>query len=286
MSEFTDILNFLEKEEKKIKSEGSIKPVKVRKNPQPQFIVNNKIVEKEIVRRSNNDIQGFDVEEFKVLMREELIKGYNRSKKYRKKYISVTELLSCPRKVFYNRKNYPIDLEEEFKFANLYLIRDIGNAIHSAVQKLYKFDECEKTVISEKFNVKGRIDAILGKSIIELKSTDKEKYQDIYDKSHYHQGVIYAYLLGSEYGYEITNISIVYVFRDLKTIKVHNLPTNPNLAKSFLDKSLVISECLKNNVVPSITEIPENECQWCSYKKYCKEKEPQQQTKPKSKFLL
>jgi len=280
VSEFTNILNFLEKEEKKIKkSESSIK----RKNSQPKIIVNNKITEKKIIK--NPTTQGFDTDQLQTLMREELIKGFNRSKKYRKKYISVTELLLCPRKVFYNRKNYSIDLNDEFRFANLYLIRNIGNAVHNSIQKIYKFDECEKTVISEKFNVKGRIDAILDKSIIELKTTDKQKYQDIYDKNHYHQGIIYSYILGSEYGYEITNISVVYIFRDLKTIKVHNLPPDPNLAKSFLDRSLVISDCLKNNVVPSITNIPEDECIWCSYKKYCKKTEPPK-IKTKSKFLL
>lgn len=284
MSEFTDVLNFLENEEKKIKqSESSVKPTKVRKNSQPQLIVNNKILDKQIIKKSTK--QGFDTNQLQVLMREELIKGFYRSKKYRKKYISVTELLSCPRKVFYNRKNYDIDLQEEFRFANLYLIRNIGNAVHSSIQKLYKFDECEKTVISEKFNVKGRIDGILDKSIIELKTTDKQKYQDIYDKNHYYQGLIYSYLLGSEYGYEITNISIVYIFRDLKTIKVHNLPPDPELAKPFLDRSLVITDCLKKNIVPSITNIPEDECRWCSYKKYCKKIEPLK-TKPKSKFLL
>ena len=284
MSEFTYILNFLEKEEKKIKkSEGSIKPDKVRKNPQQQFIVDNKIIEKEIIK--NKKIQGFDIDQLQTLMRNELINGFNRSKKYRKKYISVTELLSCPKKVFYNRKNYSIDLNEEFRFANLYLIRNIGNAVHNSIQKIYKFDECEKTVISEKFNVKGRIDAILGKSIIELKTTDKEKHQDEYDRNHYYQGIIYAYILNNECGYEITNISIVYIFRDLKTIKVYNLPTDNDLAKSFLDRSLVISNCLKNDIVPTITDIPESECTWCLYTKYCKKSEPLK-TKSKSKFLL
>lgn len=283
-NEFTDILNFLEKEEKKIKEhEDSNKPVKVRKNPQFNTIVNNKIIEKEIIKKSTT--QGFDIEQLQTLMRNELINSFNLSKKYTKKYISVTELLSCPRKIFYNRKNYSIDLQEEFKFANLYLIRNIGNAVHSSIQKIYKFDEVEKTVISEKFNVKGRIDAIIDKSIIELKTTDKDKYKDIYDKNHYYQGIIYSYLLGSEYGYEINNISIVYIFRDFKVIKVHNLSPDPNLAKSFLDRSITVSNCLKNNVVPSITNIPEEECQWCSYKKYCKESEPPK-TKSKSKFLL
>lgn len=281
MSEFTDILNFLEKEEKKINSEDSIKPHMVRENPQRNTIIDNKVIEKELIKKQTT--QGFDEDKFQTLMREELIKGFHRSKKYRKKYISVSELLMCPKKVFYNRKNYTIDLQEEFRFANLYLIRNVGNTVHNSIQKLYKFDECEKTVISEKFNVKGRIDALLDKSIIEFKTTDKEEYKETYDKKHYYQGIIYAYLLCNDYGHEITNISIVYIFRDLKTIKVHNLPYDPVLAKSFLDRSLIITDCLKNNTIPSITNIPEEECQWCSYKKYCDKTKP---LKTKSKFLL
>lgn len=280
LSEFKDILNYLEIEEKKSKlREGSVR----LKNPQPEFVVDNKIIDKKIINK--NTAHGFDISEFKNKMKERLISDFNRSRKYRKTHISVTELLQCPRKVFYNRKNYSIDLDEEFKFVNLYLTRKIGNVLHNEVQKLYKFDEIEKTVISEKYKVKGRVDAILDKSIIELKTTDKQKYQDIYDKNHYHQGVIYAYILGSEYGYEITNISIVYIFRDLKSIKVHNLPPDPKLAESFLNRSLIISDCLKKNVVPSITEIKDEDCLYCSYKKYCK-KNDEIKTKPTSKFLL
>jgi CRISPR/Cas system-associated exonuclease Cas4 (RecB family) len=283
VSEFTEILNFLEKEENKIKEfGGSVRPVKVQRNP-PQLIIDNKNIEKEIIKKST--VQGFDSNQLQILMRDELIKEYHRIKKYAKKYISVTELITCPRKVFYNIKNYPINLEEEFRFANLYLIKKIGNDIHNLIQKIYKFDENEKTVISEKFNVKGRVDAILDESVIELKTTDKYKYQDTYEKIHYYQGIIYAYLLNNEYGYKINNISIVYIFRDLKTIKVHNLLPDHELAKSFLNRSLIISDCLNKNTVPSITDIPEEECQWCSYKKYCNEKEPIN-TKSKSKFLL
>jgi len=279
MSEFTEILNFLEEEEKKIKkSKDHIKPINVQKNP--QLIVNNKIIDKNVIKKPT--VQGFDIDELQDNMRKQLINDFNRSKKYIKKYIYVSELILSPRIVFYNRKNISIDLQEEFKFSNLYLIRKVGNAVHSAIQKIYKFDEVEKTVISEKFNVKGRIDAILDKSIIELKTTDKEKYQDTYDINHFNQGTIYAYIIG-EYGYEINNISIVYIYRDLKMISIHNLPPDPGLAKSFLDRSLIITDCLENNVVPSIIDIPEDECGWCSYKKYCKKSEL---PKSKSKFLL
>ena len=301
---FAGIIEYLEEEEKKIKAGGSVKSRKIGENPQSKHIINkpivkelnslvvdNKIIEKKIDSNKQKD-NGFDVDKFQKLMRENLIKEYHRSKKYRKSQISVTELLSCPRKIYYNRKNYSIDLNEEFKFSNLYLIRKVGNSVHSAIQKVYNFDESEKTIISEKFNVKGRVDAILGTSIIELKTTDKQKYQDIYDKNHYYQGIIYAYILGIEYGYEITNISIVYIFRDLKSFKVHNLPPDSTLAKLFLDRSLMISDCLIKNIVPSvkessvpsITDIPEEECVYCSYKKYCDKTTPVK--KSTSGFLL
>lgn len=282
MSEFTEILNYLENEEKKIKNkkaEDYSLNVKSRNNPR-QFFVENE----------NKNVNGFDVDLFKNNMKKELISNNLNWKKYRSEFISVTELLTCQRMVYYDRKNYEINLEEKFNFPNLYLIQEVGKHIHNKIQRIYEFDECEKNIISKKFNIKGKVDTIIDNSVIEIKTVDEYLIKNFnYDVKHYYQGLIYSYILNTEYDdkYKINNISIVYIFRNLKDIKVYNLPIDSNKAKSFLEKSLYITKCLKENIIPIINkkDINEEECKYCSYKKYCKDNKIKEQNS-KVQFLL
>jgi CRISPR/Cas system-associated exonuclease Cas4 (RecB family) len=206
----------------------------------------------------------------------------------------VSDLISCPKKVYFQCKKYTIDLQNTFKFSYLHLIKKVGNLVHKIVQELYKFDEIEKTIISKKYNVKGRIDAIKGNTLYELKTMDNEKFENkkdqngneipvSYEQNHYHQGLIYAYILNNDYNYKIRNISIVYFGRNLKTVfPFNNLPLNDSIAESFLNKSFIISDSLKKNILPR--EENTSDCTFCPYKKYCKENI--ENIKPKSKFIL
>lgn len=217
-----------------------------------------------------NKSTGFDVEKFESLMRSRLVDDYKRLQSYERPYISVGELYSCTRQNYYTRLRYPVDVREQFRFAYLYLIQKIGNEIHTIVQELYDFTELEKTIVSEKYKVKGRIDGIRERYLYEIKSIDPGKFQNEYIKEHYYQANIYAYILNSEYDYKLEKVTIVYVLRDLKRVIPFDLPINDSLAKSHLSRApLLLKAVSKREVIDPIGATNE-QCKYCLYKKYCK----------------
>ena len=236
--------------------------------------------------------KGFDVLKFESLMRSKLIDSYKRSQSYERPYISVTELCSCIRKSYYTRLKYSIDLENEYQFAYLYLINKVGNDIHEVIQTLYDHTEVEKTIISEKYKVKGRVDGIRDRFLLEYKSIDAEKFKEKYVDEHYTQSCIYAYILNTEYNYKIDTITIVYIIRNLKRIIPFDLPIDNNRAVKFLNRSQILQSHLTKKRVPEPVGATKEQCKWCSYKKYCEEDgnsttfSKQKEEKRKSIFLL
>jgi len=301
MNEFDDILNFLEKQEKIInEKEGSHRNVEnPRKSKKVDKIQPVKKVEKPIKQNESKIInpleervmhsgkRGFNSDKLMALMRAEIVKNGERYKKFRsKEYLSVTEIIGCPRMSYYSRKNFT---EDKFIYPNLLWIQEVGKTIHKTIQKVYPFDKCEETLISKKFGVKGKYDGIENSSLVELKSLDRAKYTGTYIKDHLYQGVIYVYIMNHEYGYKIDNISIVYIMRDLKDKKppTFNLKPNDALAEKFLNRALLIHKCLAQNKVPPVNK-SEMSCQWCPYKKQCSIEDGSKNDlkKSKSKFLL
>jgi len=213
---------------------------------------------------------GFDVEKFESLMRSKLIDDYKRLQSYERPYISVGELYTCTRQNYYARLKYPVDVREQFRFAYLYIIQQIGNEIHAIVQELYDFTETEKTIVSELYKVKGRIDGIRESNLYEIKSIDPGKFQNEYIKEHFYQANIYAYILNSEYEYKLEKVTIVYILRDLKRVIPFDLPINDSLAKSHLSRApLLLKAISKREVIDPIGATKE-QCKYCLYKKYCK----------------
>jgi CRISPR/Cas system-associated exonuclease Cas4 (RecB family) len=218
----------------------------------------------------NKGSDGFSVLEFESMMRSKLIEEYKTSQSYERPYISCSELYNCLRQSYYVRKRYQIDVKSQFKFSYLYLIQKVGNTIHEIFQSLYNFSEIEKTVVSERFKVKGRVDAIKGKYLYELKSLDPKKFKGTYIKEHYFQGLVYAYILIKEYGYEIDKITIIYILRDLKTIRSFDLDVDLKLAEKFLQRAPILLMGLESNTPPDAIGATKESCKWCPYKEYCK----------------
>lgn len=212
---------------------------------------------------------GFDVKKFESLMRSKLVDDYKRLQGYERPYISVGELYNCQRQNYYNRLRYPIDIKQLFKFSYLYLIQKIGNEIHNIVQELYDFTETEKTVVSEKYKVKGRIDGIRGIYLFEIKSIDVEKFENQYKKEHYLQANTYAYILNSEYEYNIRKVVIIYVIRNLKRIVAFDIPVNDNHAKSLLQRAPLLHSALSKKEVIDPFGATSEQCKYCLYKKIC-----------------
>jgi CRISPR/Cas system-associated exonuclease Cas4 (RecB family) len=154
-----------------------------------------------------------------------------------------------------------------------------GNLIHEIFQDLYNFTDTEKSIVSEKYKVKGRVDALKDDILYELKTLDPPKYRGKYIKEHYYQCVIYAHILNTEYDYNISKITIVYVLRDLKKIYPFDLPPNDELAIQFLERSLILLDSISSKKTPEPIGATDTHCRFCLYKKYC-EKDGYNKIKP------
>lgn len=223
--------------------------------------------------------EGFSVLEFESMMRAKLIEKYKTSQSYDRPYVSCSELYNCLRQSYYARKRYQIDIKSQFKFAYLYLIQKVGNTIHDIFQSLYNFSEVEKTVVSEKYKVKGRVDAIKGSILYEIKSIDPSKFKGKFINEHYFQALVYAYILITEYDYKIDKITIIYVLRDLKTVRAFDLDVNLKLAEKFLQRAPILLTALESNTPPETVGATKESCTWCPYKSFC-EKDGFNQVKP------
>jgi len=214
---------------------------------------------------------GFDVSVFEMMMRAKLIEEHKKMQSYERPYISVTELTTCIRQCYYNRKKYPVNNKQLYTFSYLYIIQKVGNVIHDVIQGLYNFSETEKTVLSERYKVKGRVDGIRDSFIFEIKSIDPEKFKNKYVREHYMQAVIYAYILNKEYNYNIKTITIIYVMRNLKKIVPFDLPLDNKLAESLLSKAPILKSSLENNNVPDPFGATKESCKYCLFIKQCKQ---------------
>jgi len=301
-NEYEKLLRYLENEKT---ATGPVKPKTERKQEikKAKASVNTKKLLEESTIEDFSDIphthaktekgsDGFSVLEFESMMRSKLIEEHKTSQSYERPYISVSELYHCLRQSYYARKRYQIDITSQFKFSYLYLIQKVGNVIHEIFQNLYNFSEVEKTVVSEKFKVKGRVDAIKGTHLYEIKSIDPGKFKGNFIKEHLFQGLVYAYILITEYGYKIDTITIIYVLRDLKTVRAFDLEVDLKLAEKFLQRAPMLLTALETNVPPEPIGSIKESCRWCPYKEYCKKDESKmtppfmqkKKEKPKPKY--
>lgn len=223
---------------------------------------------------------GFNVEKFESMMRAKLIEEYKKMQSYERPYISVSELCSCIRQCYYVRMKYPVKTKKLYTFSYLYLIQKVGNVIHDIIQELYNFSEVEKTIVSERFKVKGRVDGIRDSFLFEIKSIDLEKFKNKYIKEHYLQAIIYAYILNKEYNYKIKTITLIYVIRNLKKIVPFDLPINNELAESILNKAHILKSAIDSMHIPEPFGSTKELCKFCLYRKQCEEDKCEIKTQP------
>jgi len=275
VQDFDKLLNYLEKHKlpkpsTKLKEVDSIqikKNVKEETKKVIDLCIDNK--KNKIKHKNNKYSSGFDVEKFESLMRSKLIDEAKKLQSYDRPYISVTEIISCLRRSYYQRQKYPLDIKSQYRFAYVSLINHIGDTVHNFIQDLYDFEEVEKTIISEKYKVKGRIDGLRGSYLIEIKTIDEDKYKGNYINQHYHQALIYTDILNREYNYSINTITIVYVLRNLKKIYTFDLPYNPSISSKFLENAITLRQCLASKKVPEPINSTKDQCKFCPYLKYC-----------------
>lgn len=265
----SNYLDFHKKASRGNRSKNPLEDIKVRKvRDRTKKLLEESEIHSYIPENVKRSL-GFDVTKFESLMRSRLIDEYKRMQGYERPYISVGELYNCQRQNYYTRLRYPIDIKQLFKFAYLYLIQKIGNEIHTIVQELYDFTETEKTVVSEKYKVKGRIDGVRGIYLFEIKSIDVQKFENEYKKEHYLQANIYAYILNTEYEYNIKKVVIVYVLRNLKNVIPFDLPVNNQLAKRLLSRAPLLHSAIEKREVIDPIGATSEQCRYCLYKKVC-----------------
>ena len=296
MNEYEILLSYLDKQDRpgfKKKKNDQVKSFedisKETKKSSPVEVSNTKKIIEECQEEKNpigapqlpTISIGFDVDKFENMMRSRLIDDYKKLQSYERPYISVTELFYCLRKSYYNRLKYTTDLKKQFNFAYLDLINRVGNTIHDYVQEIYNFTETEKTVVTDKYRVKGRVDAIYDKFLYEFKTMDEKKFTGTYIKEHYFQPIIYSYILNSEYNYNIQTITLVYFFRDNLKRKPYSidLPIDDRIAIGFLDQASLLHNCISSKEVPEPMNSNQEQCHWCPYKIYC-EKDTSKMKKP------
>ena len=286
-NEYSKLLQYLESY--KPKTKRSVKPppvVKPKEEPKrskretveertKKFIEESQIhsyvppSERQRPQILSHDSNGFDVQKFENMMRSRLIDEHKKLQSYERPYISVTELCGCLRQAYYNRKRYSVNLNKKYQFSYLFMIQKIGNIIHEILQELYDFTEYEKTIVSEKYKVKGRIDGLRESFLYEIKSIDINKFKNRYVKEHYEQALVYAYILNTEYGYNIKTITIIYVLRNLKHIIPFDIPVDNSIAESLLNKALLLKSSIDKISVPDPIGATSEQCRYCLYKTYC-----------------
>ena len=296
---YSDLLQYLESQKTK-KSEPELTDsdsLKIKKSN--TAIKTNKLLD-ESLEDFHSDVvigtpllssKGFDVKEFESLMRAKLVDEHKRMQSYDRPYISVSELLSCIRQKYYVRMKYPVDIKQQYSFSYLYLINKVGNKVHDIIQDLYYHTEVEKTIISEKYKVKGRADGIRHNFLNEYKTIDEKKFNGKYNARDYHQAIIYAHILNTEYNYKIDTITIVYIIRNLKRIVPFDLSINSELAIEFLNRAPILRNCITEHHVPEPIGSDKEQCKYCSYKKNCEQDKdnltkPIQDKQKKSVFLI
>ncbi len=301
-NDFTALVNYLETEQSKSSSvtkptiSPSAKLMDTAEQTKQMLKECSETIHSDIpLTKSTKNSKGFDIYKFESLMRSKLVDGHKRGQSYERPYVSVTELIYCIRKNFYSRMKYEIDVENQYQFSYLYLINQIGTKVHDVIQELYDHTEVEKPIISERYKVKGRVDGIRDRYILEYKTIERNKFKGNYIDTHYIQGNIYAYILNHEYNYNINTITIVYVMRDLKKIVPFDIPVDDGQAQLYLKRAPLLLNSVMSKTVPDPIGADADQCKYCSYKKYCKEDytdmiQPFQNIKKKKKrksvFLL
>jgi len=266
-NELHQLIDFLK--ESNVPQKASITPVK-----KPDVNITSLIEDLQTsihsdVPTKKKSSKGFDVQKFEFLMRSKLIDEYKKIQSFDRPYISVSELYSCTRKSYYERKKYEVDVNEMFRFSYLVLLQEVGNFVHKFIQSIYGFTEIEKTVISEKYKVKGRLDSIQDNFLVEFKTVDSSDFKNTYSVEHYHQSLIYVHILNTEYNYKIEGITIVYILRNFKKVVPFDLQVDDKLAKSFLERAPLLLSCIEKNEVIDPIGAAIEQCNYCLYKKFC-----------------
>jgi len=120
-NEFHQLINFLK--ESDVPQKANVTPVKKPDVSIAALIEDLQTSIHSDVPSKKKTSKGFDIQKFEFLMRSKLIDEYKKIQSFDRPYISVTELCSCTRKSYYERKRYEVDINQMFRFPYLVLLQ-------------------------------------------------------------------------------------------------------------------------------------------------------------------
>lgn len=215
---------------------------------------------------------------------EEFLKKYYEEKQkeldsYQKENVSITDLISCIRKVYFDFKN--TERRPTYIYPYGEIVTEIGNVTHQILQKRIPCtDKEEKIKLTEEFAfpISFRMDIHLNENtLIEIKSI--ESLPDKPKKEHAKQAILYAYFLNKYRGYNFNLVQLLYISRGKVKAKIFDIEINEsilmkveNMVNGYID---TLKEHIDMNVPPPLTNkyVDKSQCFFCDYNYICDSKQ-------------
>lgn len=187
----------------------------------------------------------------------------------------ASSLGSCKRKQIYKRKNTPETNPADDRGLKVF---SVGNSFHSWLTDIIERSgatlKTEVEVISEEFNLKGRVDAIIekdGKTLIyEIKSINSMGFSYLKKPKEEHIMQLISYLWLTE-NYEGR---IIYLSKDDARVLEFPVYLTDELLDKVKDELKILNHFYKNNALPSRLPLDSKnkknwQCNYCSYRDIC-----------------
>lgn len=186
-----------------------------------------------------------------------------------KSHYSISDLLDCPMKSYYLRTGTPLDGNYEPKYPYAVAGQKVGKATHDEIQKMYNFDNCEVKIDNKELGITGRIDAIKGDVIYEIKKSDDLKLYPSYVE----QACLYAYLYNLEHPNSIKYIEVILALSNLKdfaTFKYEYNGAAKNTALYKIHMINLINKSLEDGTNENLKKVMDmDKCIFCPYTHTC-----------------
>lgn len=216
------------------------------------------------------------VEEY---LREYYFEEREKRDSYQKQNLSVTDLVSCVRKVYFEFKNTERRPTYIYPFGEI--VTSYGDITHAILQKrIPSMHVEEKIKINDKFDfpISFRMDIHLNdKVLVEIKNV--ESLPEKPKKEHAKQAILYAYFLNTYLGYDFDLVQLVYVARGKIKVKIFDIQINDSILKKVDNMVKSYIETLKYHmnmdVPPPLTDkyVDKSQCIFCDYNYICNSKQ-------------
>lgn len=236
---------------------------KIEQQEEKELIPNNIIA-----TNTNRDY----INEFKNIMVKKQVSALLNSKT-NKRIFSVTEIIKCPKFLWYSYKGKitkdMIDYGKIFHLLNLYGV--MGTAAHNFIYKNMKFETIEFKITDKTNHIVGKYDTLDHGHLIDIKSSYEK-----YDVSP--QLSLYYYLAAVHDNVHINKVSVWWVIQD--KMEEYDIGKLKELYPVYLKRANNLYEELKKqNYNKDILGIDENYCKYCLLKKWCKNNDIPSKTK-------